>query len=506
MAGQLLHNPMRLGLASQLALLLSAAVVASTLSLGGLIAWSLRNGFADYMRAREEQSLDQFVALIERRARSDPDLGWLRGHREAMRALVDEHDAAVDGRRPPPPPWREEPGADTPPPPLPAGAAPPPPRPEAPAPPPPPPPPRAGTLAGRVQIFDRHHQWVAGRPPNPGDTVITHEIKVDGEVVGYTSLNLRPEPGNADSAFLHRQYARLAWLTGAILCLTLLLSLGLARRWSRPLQAVQSAARRIARGDFNVRVQPQGATEIAALMADMNTMAQTLAHQEASRRSWIAQVSHELRTPLAVLQGELESIEDGVREATPQVVANLREEVLQLGRLVNDLHTLALADMGELKCVLRDGDAGEALLRCAQRFELQARRKGLHLELPASGPPLAAHWDFGRIDQMLGNLLENSLRYTHAPGVVRVGWQASALGLRLCVEDSPPGVQPEQWPRLFDPLYRTDAARQRQGSAGSGLGLAIARAIALAHRGRITAGASPLGGLSVVVELPLDPG
>ena len=497
MAGRLLYTLMRFGLAQQLALLLSGAVVISTLAMGGLMAWSLRNGFADYTRAREEQSLDRFVGLIERHAQNDPELRWLRGNREAMRALIDEQDELSEGRRRPPRPPRDEAplappdaGEFEPPPPLRREAAPPPPHP--------------GTLAGRVQIFDRQHQWVAGRPPSPGDTVVTHEIKVRGEVVGYASLNLRPEPGDADSAFLHKQYARLAGLTLATLMLTLLTSGFIARRWSRPLKAVQTAARRIARGDFSVRLQPRGASEIAALMADVNVMAQTLAAQEGSRRGWIAQVSHELRTPLAVLQGELESIEDGVRQVTPELLANLREEVLRLGRLVNDLHTLALADMGELKCVLRDGDADEALLRCCRRFEVQAQRKGLRLEWPAPGPSIPVHWDFGRIDQMLGNLLENSLRYTHAPGLVKVSWQSSPLGFRLSVEDSPPGVAAEHLPRLFEALYRTDSARQRQGSVGSGLGLAIARAIAVAHRGRIEARPSPLGGLSMTVDLPLD--
>lgn len=364
-----------------------------------------------------------------------------------------------------------------------------------------------GSMAGRVQIFDKDHRRLAGAAPPPGDEVLTHAIQWQGQVIGYASLNLRPAEGSADSAFLRQQYGRLGWALAITVLLALAAAVLIARGWSAPLRAVQAAARRMARGDFTAQLQPRGATEIAALMADMNVMGQTLASQENARRTWIAQVSHELRTPLSVLQGELESIEDGARQATPEVLASLREEVLKLGRLVNDLHTLALSDMGELHCVWCDGDAAELAQRCLRRFENQAARQGLRLELLVLDQPIAVRWDLGRIEQMLANLIDNSLSYTDAPGEVRLHCEASALGVRFVVEDSAPGVAPEQLHRLFEPLFRTEGARlrQRPGSAGSGLGLAIAQAIVKAHQGRITASLSPLGGLRMDIELPRQP-
>jgi two-component system sensor histidine kinase BaeS len=278
-----------------------------------------------------------------------------------------------------------------------------------------------------------------------------------------------------------------------------------ARRWSRPLLALQHASREIARGRRSARLVPSGAREIAELMEDVNTMTAELERLENARRVWIAQISHELRTPLAVLRGEIESIEDGARQPTPSVMAGLRDEVLQLGRLVADLHTLSVADLGGLRCNFTAGDAATFLRQSAGRFAPQAQRLGLALQLPTEDhPPLPVRWDFGRIEQLLGNLLANSLRYTDAPGVVRLGWASDGHALTLTVDDSAPGVPADDLPQLFEPLFRVDRARQRGSDHGSGLGLSIVRSIAQAHGGSVVASPSALGGLRMVVSLPLD--
>ena len=111
------------------------------------------------------------------------------------------------------------------------------------------------------------------------------------------------------------------------------------------------------------------------------------------------------------------------------------------------------------------------------------------------------HWDVDRIEQLLGNLMENSLRYTDAPGRIAIRLLASGASVQVLVEDSSPGVPAAQLPQLFEPLYRGDAARGRQ-HGGSGLGLAICEAIARAHGGQLTASASPLGGLCITLSLP----
>jgi two-component system sensor histidine kinase BaeS len=148
-------------------------------------------------------------------------------------------------------------------------------------------------------------------------------------------------------------------------------------------------------------------------------------------------------------------------------------------------------------------DAIDMLERLKVRYESRALAAGLnlHVQRPANVIKLKVHWDAGRIEQLMANLLENSLRYTHAPGQILIRLEFEDHLIRLVVEDSAPGVSDSHLPQLFEPLYRVDAARSNE-SGGSGLGLAICQVIANAHGGQLTAAASGLGGLSLRLELP----
>lgn len=484
----------RLRIAHQLSLLIAAAVVLAVLVVGGLSVVNLRSGFRDYLQARDDEQLTRFVALLEQHAGDDPQLQWLRNDPEPMRALMDEFNGRpARGPRPPPPRPFDRGAADDAPPLPPEG---------------PPPGPRGGlgNLGDRLFIRDAQGHRLAGRPQPPGASRTVRAVKVKGVEVAFVDLVAEPEPEGVDARFLQRQTRRLLWAALGTIAAAVLAAWWMAGRWSRPLLALQRASRDIARGRRTQVLQPTGALEIAQLMEDVNTMTQELTRLETARRVWIAQISHELRTPLSVLRGEMEAIEDGARAPTPQVMSGLRDEVLQLNRLVDDLHTLSVADMGGLHCDRTEGDAHAWLWRVAQRFEGQARQRGLALLLPErAAPAIPACWDFGRIEQLLNNLLTNSLRYTDAPGSVAVAWRSDAHLLTLTVDDSAPGVSPADLRELFEPLFRADRARQRGDSHGSGLGLSIVRSIAQAHHGTVSAGPSPRGGLQLCVRLPLQP-
>jgi two-component system sensor histidine kinase BaeS len=491
---------MRLRIAHQLSLLLTAAVVLAVLAVGGVSLWSLRSGFGDYLRQRDEEQLTRFVQLLERRAAADPSMDWLRGNRNAQRDLMDEligrpiqprtgrQEETTDERGEPPhrrrPPHRR--------------------------------PSEAGNIADRIVVLDVRGDWLAGRrrPPHLARTV--RAVQVNGADVAFVELVAEPEPEGIDARFLQRQTTGMLITAFSTIAIALLAGWWVARRWSRPLRQLQLATHRIARGEQGVRIAVpgtpgaihSGAVEIDELVADVNAMVEALAKLEDSRRHWIAQISHELRTPMAVLRGEMESIEDGARQPTPAVMASLREEVAQLTRLVDDLHTLAVADLGQLPCHFAAGDAHTELTRMARRFETRAAQLGLVLAIQPDAHAITAiptQWDFGRIEQLLSNLLENSLRYTRAPGQVHVHWRTLGDTLQLTVEDSAPEVAAAQLGQLFDPLFRVDSARTRTGQHGSGLGLSIVRAIAQAHHGTVAASASRLGGLAIQVSLPLQP-
>ena len=496
----------RLKIAHQLSLLISAAVVLAVVVVGGLSFLNLRSGFRDYLQVRDDEQLMRLVALIEQHAASDPQLQWLRDDPEPLRALMDEFNGrAPRGQRPPP---RRQPGVDRP---MPVDADPmrpppaqgPPPRPEDPS-----GAPRGGlgSLGERAFIRDMQGQRLAGRPQPPNVRKTTRAVKVHGQEVAFVDLTAEPEPEGIDARFLQRQTSRLLWATLGSMALAIIAAWWIAGRWSRPLLALQRASRDIARGKRTQVLQPTGALEIAQLMEDINRMASELGRLEEARRQWIAQISHELRTPLSVLRGELEAIEDGARAPTPEVLAGLRDEVLQLNRLVDDLHTLSVADMGGMHCQPTEGGAHPWLWGRAHRFTSQAQHKGLQLQLPPQQAlPITVYWDFGRIEQLLTNLLTNSLRYTDAPGTVAVDWQCDGRLFTLTVDDTPPGVSPADLRELFEPLFRGDRAPPRSVGHGSGLGLSLARAIVLAHQGTVTAGTSALGGLQLCARLPVRP-
>ncbi|MCV2420207.1 ATP-binding protein [Paucibacter sp. DJ2R-2] len=514
---------MRLRLVHSLSLLLLAVVSLTVLGMGGVMAWNLSRGFNDYLQAREVDRLERLAELTSDLLQQDGAGldGFLRS-RVTLRGLLDElarREGLNPGGRalpmqpglppalagePPPPPWRrlrEREG------------------------PPPPPPPAEDGFGGRVGLYSLQGELLLGRPQaegrrgarppwalerGPGDRMVERAVygpAAGAERVPVAWLRLRlpkPLPDSVDALFLRRQYQGIAVVAVLMLGLALLGAWWLTRRWSQALLAVQDATARIAQGELSVRLPDPGRSdEIGDVLRNINRMAAGLQALEGTRRRWIADISHELRTPLSVLRGEIEALIDGVRPLSTTALQSLREEVLQLASLVDDLHLLAMADLGALPCRRVDSDAQVLLQRLLQRYAPRAAAAGLDLQPGKTWPsgPVPVFWDPVRIEQLLGNLLENSLRYTDAPGRIVLDLSLQGEQLLLTVDDSAPGVAAADVGRLFEPLYRADAARSRH-LGGSGLGLAICAAIAQAHGGRLSAGASSLGGLQVTLSLP----
>jgi signal transduction histidine kinase len=329
-------------------------------------------------------------------------------------------------------------------------------------------------------------------------------LQVDGRTVGY----LLPEGGvafgqNQEGRLLAR-INRAALIAGLIAGgFSLLLALVLGYRLLRPVQALTQAATRLAQGDLSQRVGVQGRDELAILGASFNQMASSLEKAKESRRAMTADIAHELRTPLSVQRAHLEALQDGIYALTPENISPVLEQNLILARLVDDLGTLAQADAGQLSLDRVPTDLAALIQRVAERFRPQAEARQVQIQLSsaASCPPL--NLDPGRVEQILGNLLSNALRYTPGGGRVELALSCSAGLARLTVHDSGPGIPPEALPQIFERFYRADRARSR-AEGGSGLGLAIARRLAEAHGGSLTAENHPEGGAVFTLELPVN--
>jgi two-component system sensor histidine kinase BaeS len=318
--------------------------------------------------------------------------------------------------------------------------------------------------------------------------------------VGYLGFVPRPEVLEPiERLYLQRQHGAFAAIGLGMLAAALLLGAGLSQWLSGRIHGLAAATASLIQGNYDVRLRPAGNDELARLASDFNILAETLAAARQARKQWIADIAHELRTPLSILRGEIEALQDGVRPLTQAAVTSLANEAARLARLVEDLHTLSLSDLGALSYHKEPVDLAEIAAETIQAQRRVAQEKGLRLELHLEEGAMIVG-DADRLSQVFGNLLQNSLRYTDPCGAISVSIHHDD-SVRVVWEDSAPGVPDEDLVRLTERLYRVEGSRNR-ASGGSGLGLAIARAIVEAHGGTLAANASPLGGLRIELKFP----
>ena len=274
----------------------------------------------------------------------------------------------------------------------------------------------------------------------------------------------------------------------------------LSRRILEPVTALTHAAARLGRGDLSQRVAVRGHDELADLSRAFNAMAESLGRQEALRRTLVTDVAHELRTPLTNLRCQIEAVEDGLLAPTPDTVRSLREEVLRLTHLVEDLQTLSVAEAGRLALDRSPLGVRDLVEGAVERFAAQAaaRNVTLRAEVPELPAVLA---DPARIGQVLGNLLANALTHTPEGGTVVVGAGERDGAVVISVSDSGPGIETQHLPHVFERFYRADPSRAR-ATGGAGLGLAIVKGIVEAHGGSVEALSPPGGGAVLRFSLP----
>jgi heavy metal sensor kinase len=313
-----------------------------------------------------------------------------------------------------------------------------------------------------------------------------------GTVVAAASLEDRDE---ALAALL----TQLAIGGPVALLLASLAGYALAGATLRPVESMRRRAAEISGAVGGSRLpEPEGDDEIARLARTLNAMLARLEESAERERRFVAEASHELRTPLASLKAELELALRRPRapEELRAAIASAADETDRLAALAEDLLVLARSDEGELRLDAQPVGAADLLETVAARFAARAGEAGSSLHVDASdGLELVA--DRARIEQALGNLVDNALRY--GGGTVRLDARVSDGAVALRVSDEGKGFEPGFLPRAFERFSRADESRAR-GAAG--LGLAIVEAIARAHGGTAEAANSASGGAEVTLRLP----
>ena len=268
-------------------------------------------------------------------------------------------------------------------------------------------------------------------------------------------------------------------------------------RFGFPLGDMVEAADRVAAGDYSTRTPERGPHWMRTVARAFNSMTSRLEVQDRQRRDLMADIAHELRTPLAVLQGRLEGMLDGVYPRDEAQLAAVLQETRMLGRLVEDLRTLAHTESGTLTLQKESTDLAVLLNDTAASFAAEAAERHIQLDVEAAASLPLVEVDPVRIREVLTNLISNALRHTSENGGVSVAASNQADRIVVTVCDSGRGIPAEDLPRIFDRFYKG------HGSRGSGLGLTIARNLVAAHGGEIRAESLEGKGTTITFTLPL---
>jgi two-component system sensor histidine kinase BaeS len=485
---------MKVGVAHKLFLAILTAAVLSVFSAVVIMQWSISRGFLKFINSVEQSGVSRLAEKLEEFYRSEQNWDLLRNDPARWNHLiavsVPEVGPPHGSNWPAPPPPDERIPAESPPQHIPdENLGPMPPR-------------ISHNFNQRLYLLDSNKIVLIKRAEVSVGNTLTPLLN-QGRIVGYLGLLPRQIISDApQQRFLREQKFALGLTAGVVVLLASALSLLLARRLVKPIQELTHATHQLAAGSFDVRVSATLRDELGQLARDFNSLALTLEQGELTRRQWVADISHELRTPLSILRGEIEALQDGIRQPTTEKISSLHSEVMHLVRLVDDLYQLSLSDVGALTYRKSELDLVSVLQETIMSFRKDFLSKNILLELniPEDGG-VSFFGDSERLHQLFSNLFDNSLKYTDSGGRLQVVLREDNSNVTIDFSDSAPNVPEAELDRLFERLYRVESSRNRL-TGGAGLGLAICRNIVTAHNGSITAQSSPLGGLWIRIELP----
>ncbi len=443
------------------------------LSLFLINSWSFRNGFVEYINQAEVQKLDPFVQRLSEMYITENGWDWVKSDHARWKKLIQRFVL------------RERPGRF-----------------------------RSGnghedrhrsdrgflSIDPFLLLSDNNKSLILGKIRDSGK-IRWKPIEANSETVGYLGYRPRTKLSHQlDRIFSQQQQQSFAWAAMGLILISAIVALPLASRLVKPIVQLGDGAKKLSAGEYDQELQYRSKDELGDLAISFNHLARTLKKNLQSRQQWIADISHELRTPVAVLQGEIESLQDGIRTVTPETLESLHSETLRISRLIDDLHTLTLSDQGALSYRMKEVDVLQIITACIQTHSAAIEQSGLTVSkrIEIESPQLIG--DEQRLSQLFSNLLQNSMRYTDRGGTIEILVQHQNNKLVIQWSDSEPGVDDKHLPKLFDRLYRANQSRNRE-TGGSGLGLSICKSIIEAHGGTIDARHAKLGGLQITIEL-----
>lgn len=382
-----------------------------------------------------------------------------------------------------------------------------------------------------VVIVDRAHDVLVDYSTNPalrvegrverdglaraaGGQETSGSARVNGIPVVYGAVPIRQGDQVVGAVYvalplieLADQLRHIRTFVGWTVLLTLLsatiVSLLLANRIAGPIREMRVATARMAAGELHQRVPVRQADELGDLARSLNYMAAELERVDTMRREFVADASHELRTPVANLAVAVEALRSnpvGADAETASLLNAIEREVERLRVLVENLLDLSAIESGGVQLRMISTDIAHLVHEAIESFRARATQAGIALAQHGPVRGLSVRADPDRMAQVLGNLLDNALKFTPRGGRVTVSVADHQSRVSVAVEDTGPGIPSQDLPHIFDRFFKVD--RSRSGQRGAGLGLAIAKRLATAQGGEIRVENGAQGGAKFTVSLP----
>jgi len=322
-------------------------------------------------------------------------------------------------------------------------------------------------------------------------------ITVNGKVIGTALIRVPRATALPDAVAFRGEVIALVLAAGAIGALvSLALGFFFARRATKPVRDMTRAARALAAGDRQARVEEGRADEFGQMSQAFNALADAAEGEEKLRQGFAAEVAHELRTPLTILRSQVEGLRVGVLEPDTAALTSLEEEVQRMTRLVADLQVLGSADAAGFTLERTYTDLGKLADETAREFAGLFEGAGIRLQTRLE--PVTIWADQVRVGQILANLLSNALKYTPKGGLVRLEVATDQPWAIITVSDTGPGIPADELPHVFDRFFRGRTA----SPSGTGIGLTVVAELARAHGGTAEAASQPGQGTTFTVRLP----
>lgn len=304
---------------------------------------------------------------------------------------------------------------------------------------------------------------------------ITTAYKVKGYVVIHTSMNNILKSSNN---LLNISYITLAIL----LLLSMIILIFFTEIVYIPLRKITYATEQYASGNMHYEFQIESEDEIGYLAACLNYMASEIARSEDDQKKFVANVSHDFRSPLTSIRGYLEAMLDGtippeLHEKYLQIVLN---ETDRLTKLTNSLLTLNNLNTKGMMLDKTDFDINPIIRNTAASFEGTCRKKTIAIELVLTGDTMYVNADMGKIQQVLYNLLDNAIKFSHHDSVIRIETIVKKHKLFVSVKDKGVGIPKEDLKLIWERFYKSDSSRGKD-KKGTGLGLSIVKEIIASH-------------------------